>query len=411
MPMLFRRYAMRHRSLTLLLVPALFLLPACAKIEVGELPAPLRTARIRVYVQPHTTVHEGRGRWDTPHEEFVKGQVRLIKRYLAETGIYEVVSDEDVHAVLGAQSVTRFDMERNDWALAGRIGSALHADYVMVMERGTQVLLNTKYFSNTLINVGTGRKFGARYSFTTGATRGRMKEIIRASYQDIFRSAKEDLLATAIKKSRLAPQLTPTTQGASEPAALPDATDRQAAVNKPQAAVRTEAPLATAPAPAKEPQPADRAWMQEHDAEKALIQEAPAAGGTRLVVYDLDASDQYKPAALILSEALREELFQLKQFTLVNRENLQEVLKEMALQQTGLIDEKQAVTTGKGLAANQVVTGTLGLLGKTYMLQAKRIDVESFATLSVASAQFTQGQEDAVLGKIPGLAKHLMGLR
>ena len=369
---------MNHRSLAfILLIPALFLLPACAKIQVGELPAPVQTARLRVYVQPHTTVHEGKGQWDVSHEEFVKGQVRIIKKYLADTGIYEVVSNEDVQAVLGDQSVTRSDMERDDWALARRVGKALHADYVMVMERGTQTLLNTKYFSNALINVDTGRKFGARYSFTAGAKKGKMKEIIRASYRDIFRSAKEDLLATAVKKS----QIPASDQAMIEPAA-----------------------------PAKELHPADREWMQERDVEKSLVQEAPANSKTRLVVYDLDAADQCKPVALILSEALREELFLLKQFTLVNRENLQEVLKEMALQQTGLIDEKQAVATGKGLAANQVVTGRLGLLGKTYMLQAKRIDVESFATLSFASTQFTQGQEDSVLGKLPGLAKHLMGL-
>jgi len=385
---------MNNRFLTfLLLIPAFFLLSACAKIHVGELPAPVQTTRLRVYVQPHTTVHEGKGQWDTPHEEFVKGQVRIIEKYLTETGIYEVVSNEDVQAVLGDQRITRYDMERNDWALTRRIGNALHADYVMVMERGTQTLLNTKYFSNALINVNTGQKFGARYSFTSGAKKGRMKEIIRASYRDIFRRAKEDLLATAIKKSQLTPIIPSAVPVALEPATVSDL-----AMSEPAAL-------------AKETQPLDRDWMQERDAEKALTQETPAAGGTRLVVYDLDASDQYKPVAMILSEALREELFLLKQFTLVNRENLQEVLKEMALQQTGLIDEKQAVATGKGLAANQVVTGRLGLLGKTYVLQAKRIDVETFATLSLASAQFKQGQEDAVLGKIPGLAKHLMGLR
>ena len=59
-------------------------------------------------------------------------------------------------------------------------------------------------------------------------------------------------------------------------------------------------------------------------------------------------------------------LFALKKYVLVNRENLQKVLEEMALQQTGLIDDRQAVKTGKGLAANQVVTGRLGLPGFTF---------------------------------------------
>ena len=128
------------------------------------------------------------------------------------------------------------------------------------------------------------------------------------------------------------------------------------------------------------------------------------------MVYDLEAPEHYKPVALILTEALREELFLLKRFILVDRANLEQVLKEMALQQTGLIDEKDAVKTGKGLAANQVVTGRLGMLGRTYVLQAKRIDVETLATLGLVSTRFVQGQEDEVLSRLPGLARSIAGI-
>ena len=113
--------------------------------------------------------------------------------------------------------------------------------------------------------------------------------------------------------------------------------------------------------------------------------------------------------ALILAEALREEVFKLKQFVLVNREDLQKMLEEMALQQTGLIDEKQTVKTGKGLAANQVVTGRLGLLGKTFVMQAKRVDVETFTTLSLISTKFTEGKEDEVLNKLHDFVRTLAG--
>ena len=110
---------------------------------------------------------------------------------------------------------------------------------------------------------------------------------------------------------------------------------------------------------------------------------------------------------MIFSETLREEIFKLKKFTLVNREDLNQVLKEMALQQTGLIDEKDAVKTGKGLAANQVVTGKMGFLGKMFVLQAKRINVETFATLGLASTKFSQGHEDEAFDKMQEFAVHL----
>jgi hypothetical protein len=135
------------------------------------------------------------------------------------------------------------------------------------------------------------------------------------------------------------------------------------------------------------------------------------AGTKKLIVYDFDVTDQYRTVALILAEALREEVFKLKEFVLVNREDLQKVLEEMALQQTGLIDEKQAVKTGKGLAANQVITGRLGQLGKIFVMQAKRVDVETFGTLGIASTKFTEGQEDEVLNKLPDFARSLVGLQ
>jgi len=153
-------------------------------------------------------------------------------------------------------------------------------------------------------------------------------------------------------------------------------------------------------------------WIKKYQLEDVLAREAdPTKGkGERLVVYDFDTTEQYKTVTLILSEALREELFLLKRFILVDREDLEKVLQEMALQQTGLIDEKQAVKTGKVLAANQVITGRLGLLGKTYILQAKRVDVETLSTLGLASAKFKEGQEEEVLSKMPDLARSLAGM-
>jgi len=68
------------------------------------------------------------------------------------------------------------------------------------------------------------------------------------------------------------------------------------------------------------------------------------------------------------------------------------------------------VTTGKGLSARQIVTGRPAVLGKTFVLQTKRIDVEPFATLGLTSVKFAQGQEDEVLEKLPGMARSLAGL-
>jgi hypothetical protein len=145
------------------------------------------------------------------------------------------------------------------------------------------------------------------------------------------------------------------------------------------------------------------------DLEKILTTESKPDGRKRLAVYDLETSEPLKVVALILSESLREELIRLGSFALVNRENLVQVLKEIELQMTGLVDEKQAVKVGKGLAANQIVLGRYGALGNTAILQAKRIDVESQGTLAMGSLKCSQGREDELLAHMSDLARKLAG--
>jgi hypothetical protein len=145
------------------------------------------------------------------------------------------------------------------------------------------------------------------------------------------------------------------------------------------------------------------------DLEEILTTESKPDGRKRLAVYDLETAEPLKVVALILSESLREELIRLGSFALVNRENLVQVLKEIELQMTGLVDEKQAVKVGKGLAANQIVMGRYGALGKTAILQAKRIDVESQGTLALGSLKCPQGQEDELLAQMSDLARKLAG--
>jgi hypothetical protein len=408
-----------HRSYNfpafLLFLMSVLVLSACAAIRIVPIPSPSATTKIRVYVQPFSTVHQGKRDWGTSHEDFVKKQIRLIEQHLAQTGIYEIVSTEDVYAAIGDQSITRYRMELNDWAVAKKIGRALHADYIMIMERGTATLNKEKYFFSALINVETGAKFGVEYSVARRGIQGQMNEIIRASYRDIFMSAKNDLLATAIRKGQRiglpvtggtapGPFTTPKIQQ-EEGQQLP----RTVAPEQRSAQIRAQQPLPASEslAPAGHPAPSEQDWLKKRDVEDVLTQNEPVTEGAKLVVYDLDASEQFRTAALILSESLREEIFRLRKFILVNRENMDMILKEMALQQTGLINEKEAVRMGKGIAANQVVTGRFGFFGKTYVLQAKRIEVETFVTLGFATARFIQGHEDDAFVKMHEFATRL----
>jgi len=417
----------------------------------------------------------GAGQWDASHKGFVERQVRGIEQFLDRTGIYELVPEQDVQDVLGEQTPSYLEMTRNNWTLTKDIGKALFAEYVYVIERRIEkgnISGTDFYFTINLINTSSGKCYeaSARLDAFDRANPNVMSVIIKKLYQTVFLSAKNDMFGTAIKKTEImyAPDKNIVTEPERELELQHQVTAKQAlppepvkALPKPESPAIDQAPKAvpetlhkpldiqeSAPAPelvTADPESEPPAMQLAHEPipetmpsingepltppEPEIVAAIPEPepqkntdiprerlrldipGIDRLVIYDLDAPKQYKTVALILTEVLREELFLLNRFILVNRENMLDVLREISLQQSGLIDEKQAVKAGKGLAANQVVTGSLGILGKTYLLQAKRIDVETFVTLGLASARFAKGEEEEVLSRLPGLAKSLAGVR
>lgn len=383
---------------------SLLLLNSCAGVQLKAIPSPPPTAKLRVYVQPISAPFPfptGAGSWNSSHNEFATRQIGRTERFLKQTGIYEVVPEQDVKEVLRGQNPSYLEMSKNNWALSREIGKVLYAEYVLVIERRMEpdkrggVDFN---FTINLINTSSGKLYEASTRLDTfdRASNEKMIEIIKKLYRTVFLKAKNDMFETAIRKSEN--MYTQSVEIATAPETKPKVPPQVPVkpVISPEPKLITAAPKPepkiTAPAPVK----------PRHE---------DISGMDRLVIYDLEAPEQYRTVALIVTEVLREELFLLNRFILINRENLLDVLREMALQQSGLIDEKQAVKAGKGLAANQIVTGSLGILGKTYLLNAKRIDVETFATLGLASTRFVKGQEEDVLGRLPGLAKSLAGMQ
>jgi hypothetical protein len=342
------------------------LLPSCAEIPLNKI-SPPPAAKIRVFVLPLTGSPPPNG-WGMPHAEFARIQFRATRMTLEGTGIYQIATREEYLAVVGQRSISNSEWKKKNWALAGRVGQALFADYVFIIERDHNA--GVRFYQTALMNLETEKQF--RVSFRVPLGREHLEEwqqIGRVAYAELFREAKNDMLATAMRKARFPAPGPPKQQGKPEPS-----------------------------------QPK----VREVDLGEALKQ-PPAPARARLAVYDFSASEPLKIAALVLSEALREELFRQGNFTLVNRENMVQILNEMGTQQMGLVDEKQAVQAGKGLAASQIVLGQVGSFGNTLVLQVKRIDVESQATLSLGSVKCALGKEDELLAGLPELARKVAG--
>jgi hypothetical protein len=76
------------------------------------------------------------------------------------------------------------------------------------------------------------------------------------------------------------------------------------------------------------------------DLAKLLAAESAMRGRERLAVYAFDSPAPYRVISMIFAEALRQEIFKLGIFDLVNREDMAWVSEEIWRQQTGFVDEK-----------------------------------------------------------------------
>lgn len=380
-----RRNLKVMKLLSLIALPIFFLITSCAEVQLSTIPPPSPDAKLRVFVQP-TSSTEPRHGWRTPHKKFEKKIYKEVQQILAKKGMYEVVPRKDVQSVLGRRTLRIWSWEKNDWALTRKVGKWLYAEYAMILVRGWHP---KPYWRAVLINIETGKQF-AVFSHVRVGTRGAYSPVIKESYREIFRDAKKDLISTAIrignrkKVSHLehrAPLLKKV------PASIQQIEKPPVAPKKP----RTLASLG-----------------REVDIAKTLEAKSAEKGRIRLAVYDLESAKHLKIVALILSEALREELLRLGNIVLVNRENMNQVVQEVTLGQTGLIDEKQAVQAGKALAAKQIIVGRLASIGKSSLLQAKRIDTETHSTMAISSIKCKQGKEEVLLDQMEELADKLV---
>ncbi len=86
------------------------------------------------------------------------------------------------------------------------------------------------------------------------------------------------------------------------------------------------------------------------------------------------------------SEQLSMALGKNKVFTQVERKNMQQILHEIGLGQTGIVDETYAAKAGKMLGAKMLITGTMYAKNNNYELFLKLIRVESAEVLSATKA-------------------------
>lgn len=136
-----------------------------------------------------------------------------------------------------------------------------------------------------------------------------------------------------------------------------------------------------------------------------LWAKAPLLGVSELTPHGISESD-----AAIITERLRSELLQTRMVRVLERAEMDKVLKEQAFQNSGACEASRCASEiGKLLSVDRMVVGTVGKIGELYTLNVRLVDVGSGEVLVAVNEDNPGGRLESVLTKsVPRLADKLI---
>ena len=138
-----------------------------------------------------------------------------------------------------------------------------------------------------------------------------------------------------------------------------------------------------------------------------------------IAVLDLNAQGISQSEADYLSEYMRGQITRLvssedykkragTNYTVVERSQMDKIFEQFEIQNTGCTDISCAVEFGKMLSVERLVIGSVGLVGQTYSIATRIIDVESAGTIAVADYTYTGPIDDLLRIGITNVVDELM---
>jgi len=119
-----------------------------------------------------------------------------------------------------------------------------------------------------------------------------------------------------------------------------------------------------------------------------------------VAVMPLQARGVDSNATRILEDALADGLVGTGSVRLMERAQMAQVLGEQGFQESGTCDQSEcAVQMGKMLGVERAVVGSVGLLGKTYVMNMRLVDIASGEILKSSQQRLT-GEIDQVLSDL-----------
>jgi TolB-like protein len=109
-----------------------------------------------------------------------------------------------------------------------------------------------------------------------------------------------------------------------------------------------------------------------------------SAQKTTLAVVDFEGFGISQTESIALTNRLRNELFRQGTFRVVDRGLMEEIIQEQDLQQSGCASNECLVRVGRLLGVQEMIGGSISLVGGIYTVSARLIDVETGEMLGVS---------------------------
>lgn len=101
-----------------------------------------------------------------------------------------------------------------------------------------------------------------------------------------------------------------------------------------------------------------------------------SANDIRIVIMDFKAQNVEKSLAANVTELIRGEMINSGRFDIIERSQVDKILKEQGFQNTGCTEQSCAVQIGKLLSANKILIGTVMKIGQKNVFSGRLVDVQ-----------------------------------
>jgi len=126
-----------------------------------------------------------------------------------------------------------------------------------------------------------------------------------------------------------------------------------------------------------------------------------------LAVLELEGKNVSQAEASILTDKLRGEFVRSGRFQVIERGQMETILKEQGFQQSGCTDQSCLVEMGQLMGVERMAAGSVGKIGNMFLVSVRMIDVAKGQILATAEEERDGSIEEVLKSAIPAVVQAL----